>query len=425
MNTLYFMKKITLFFIALFTFGIAFSQDQKQSEIPQIPNLNADNQIERNDFTQINSQRVESNLGVLESGCNIGNETGPNWASTSFSPNYLLGVSFTLLEPGVLNSINLVGNGTGANVQMAVYNDNAGVPNSLIISSGVTTVAGGIVTLPVTATPLVPGDYWIMAVYETMGSHSNYDPDANNDKDVYYDSLPFGDTIPANASGFTTYVGGDLLYFLDITCETSAPENDLCVDAIAIACGDVVVGDTINATDSGSNEAPDVWYSFTGTGDTETVTLSLCDGGTDFDSTLRVFDACDGSQLFENDDSCGLQSELSFDSNGTSTYYIMIEGYGINSGNFSLDVSCVLLDVSDSTIEGFSYYPNPTSNVVHLSSLNNIERVSIYTILGQKVIDQSVNATTSEINIANLVTGSYLMQVSANGKTATYKIFKN
>ena len=103
----------------------------------------------------------------------------------------------------------------------------------------------------------------------------------------------------------------------------------------------------------------------------------------------------------------------------------MIEGYGINSGNFSLDVSCVLLDVSDSTIEGFSYYPNPTSNVVHLSSLNNIERVSIYTILGQKVIDQSVNATTSEINIANLVTGSYLMQVSANGKTATYKIFKN
>ena len=419
------MKKITLFFIALFTFGIAFSQDQKQSEIPQIPNLNADNQTERNDFTQINSQRVESNLRVIESGCNIGNETGPNWATTSFSPNYLLGVSFTLSEPGVLNSINLVGNGTGANVQMAVYNDNAGVPNDLIVSSGVTTVGGGIVSLPVTATPLVPGNYWIMAIYETMGDHSNYDPDANNNKDIYYDFLIFGDPIPANASGFTTYFGGDLLYFLDITCETSVPDNDLCVDAIALACGDVVVGETITATDSGYNEAPDVWYSYTGTGDTEIVTISLCDGGTDFDSVLRVFDACGGTEIATNDDFCGVQSELSFDSDGTSTYYIMVEGSDANSGNFSLEVSCLLLGTSDNTIEGFSFYPNPSSDVVNLSSQDNIERVAIYNILGQKVIDQNINATSSRLNVANLNTGTYLMQVRVDGKTATYKIIKN
>jgi hypothetical protein len=60
-----------------------------------------------------------------------------------------------------------------------------------------------------------------------------------------------------------------------------------------------------------------------------------------------------------------------------------------------------------------------------LSSIENIERVTIYNILGQKVIDQDINGTSSQLNITNLVTGTYLMQVSVDGKTATYKVLKN
>ncbi|RZW41019.1 MAG: T9SS type A sorting domain-containing protein, partial [Flavobacteriaceae bacterium] len=130
-------------------------------------------------------------------------------------------------------------------------------------------------------------------------------------------------------------------------CRPDPPNNDECVDAFTVACGDVVVGETVTFTDSGGNPAPDVWYSFTGSGSPQVVTVSLCDGGTDYDSLLRVFDACGGTEIATNDDACGLQSELSFLSDGTSTYYIMVEGFGSNSGNYSMAITCVDPPVND------------------------------------------------------------------------------
>ena len=117
------------------------------------------------------------------------------------------------------------------------------------------------------------------------------------------------------------------------------PVNDDCAGAIAVACDETVTGSTANATDSGSNAAPDVWYSYSG--GAGTITASLCDGGTDYDSLLRVFDACGGTEVATNDDFCGLQSQVSFEADGTSTYYIMVEAFGTGSGNFSMAITCV------------------------------------------------------------------------------------
>jgi len=122
---------------------------------------------------------------------------------------------------------------------------------------------------------------------------------------------------------------------------TLCPTNDTCENATPVACGDVVTGNTDLNSNTGGNAAPDQWFSFQGTGDPEIVTLSLCDGGTNYDSFLRVFDACGGTEIAANDDSCGLQSELTFLSDGTSEYYIMVEGFGSSSGDFSLAVTCV------------------------------------------------------------------------------------
>ncbi|MEL6811917.1 MAG: T9SS type A sorting domain-containing protein [Bacteroidota bacterium] len=128
---------------------------------------------------------------------------------------------------------------------------------------------------------------------------------------------------------------------------TPVVTNDECAGATPVACGDTVVGTTADNTDTGGNAAPDEWYSFTGAGGPQIVTVSLCDGGTDYDSLLRIFDACGGTEIATNDDSCGLQSEITFLSDGTSTYYIMVEGFGSNSGNFSLAITCVDPPVND------------------------------------------------------------------------------
>jgi hypothetical protein len=158
--------------------------------------------------------------------CNIGNEDTLNFNMTSgaFTKNVLLGVQFTLNTQGVLNSINLIGKNTGAQVRMAVYDDNNGVPNNLIASTGTTIVGNGIISLPVISTQLFPGDYWVMAIYDSTAVHTYEDSTAVGNV-LYYNPLNFGSSIPSNASNFLSYSGDDFTYFLDITCGTVGVDN--------------------------------------------------------------------------------------------------------------------------------------------------------------------------------------------------------
>ena len=117
------------------------------------------------------------------------------------------------------------------------------------------------------------------------------------------------------------------------------PANDDCDNAIAVSCGDTVSGSTASATDSGGNVAGDVFYTFTGNGTPQMVTASLC--GSSYDTYIRVYSDCSlTNQIAFNDDSCGVQSSVTFDSDGTSTYVIMVEGYSSNTGAFEMNVTC-------------------------------------------------------------------------------------
>ena len=59
----------------------------------------------------------------------------------------------------------------------------------------------------------------------------------------------------------------------------SPPVNNNCSAAIALNCDDTITGTTTNATDSGGQPAPDVYYSYTGSGSAEEITISLCNSG--------------------------------------------------------------------------------------------------------------------------------------------------
>ncbi|MBA3986769.1 MAG: hypothetical protein H0X63_09425, partial [Flavobacteriales bacterium] len=147
-----------------------------------------------------------------------------------------------------------------------------------------------------------------------------------------------------------TLAGGQEVTESGLVCPGGGSGNNWeCADAFELACGDVVAGTTTGATNSGGNASPDVFYSYTGSGEVELVTISLCDGGTNYDSFLRVFESCGnlsvGSEIASNDDFCGLQSQLTFESDGTSTYIIMVEGFSTSSGNFSLAITCELAPV--------------------------------------------------------------------------------
>lgn len=108
-------------------------------------------------------------------------------------------------------------------------------------------------------------------------------------------------------------------------------------------------------------------------------------------------------------------SEYAIDSCTPGSNFGQTEDYTIEVG---------LLGVNENSLVGFSFYPNPTLDKLSLNSVNNIESVTIYNMLGQKVLSTNIDATTSEISLAGLNTGTYIMEVLVEGQIGTYRIMK-
>ena len=83
-----------------------------------------------------------------------------------------------------------------------------------------------------------------------------------------------------------------------------------------------------------------------------------------------------------------------------------------------------VLSIDENSFSDFKFYPNPTQDVLNLSANNTIESVSIFSILGEEVIDINVNQNSSIINIESLNPGIYILKVMMDGKSSSYKIIK-
>jgi hypothetical protein len=150
--------------------------------------------------------------------------------------------------------------------------------------------------------------------------------------------------------GFDTETGN---FNLELACE-SMPANDDCIDAAPLTCGNTELGSTQGAVIDNTplcnglaQSAPGVWYSFTGDGNV--ATLSTCSILTTFDTRLSVFTgSCTGlTCVLENDDAACLFgsrfSEASFLTTNGEQYYVLVHGFGGQTGDFALSLNCAPL----------------------------------------------------------------------------------
>jgi hypothetical protein len=132
-------------------------------------------------------------------------------------------------------------------------------------------------------------------------------------------------------------------FLLSHTVHASNPilgTNDTCQTALDIVCNDSIDGTTLDKTDTNGVGGPDAFYKYTETGaDPRDVTFSLCTAF-DYDPYMRIYTNCNLNNPIENDDSCGLGSEITLTAMPGVTYYIAIEGYNGDSGNFTLTLAC-------------------------------------------------------------------------------------
>ena len=76
----------------------------------------------------------------------------------------------------------------------------------------------------------------------------------------------------------------------------------------------------------------------------------------------------------------------------------------------------------ETSIEGLNFYPNPVSNgKIFITSKSSLDKeITIFDVLGKKVLQKTLN--TSELNIANLSPGVYIIKIKENDATATRKL---
>ena len=142
-------------------------------------------------------------------------------------------------------------------------------------------------------------------------------------------------------------------------CDNEARSQGVCgigeTCAIApqiIACGDTVRGDTRRYTNSGGSQSPEVFFNFRVEYFGEQHSFDACRSG--FDTILRVYPA-DGfgarnmtSEIFTCDDcgDCGSRTRIvsgetqGFDHLPVGDYVIMLEGFRVASGLFTLSMDC-------------------------------------------------------------------------------------
>jgi hypothetical protein len=100
-----------------------------------------------------------------------------------------------------------------------------------------------------------------------------------------------------------------------------------------------------------------------------------------------------------------------------------------DSGNFEtqgipFDVTGTVLSLIDNSFEGFSYYPNPTTNILNVYAKSNIENITIFNVLGQQLVNVSPDNLTSKVDLSNLSAGMYIMKATVNGNVGSFNIIK-
>jgi hypothetical protein len=144
---------------------------------------------------------------------------------------------------------------------------------------------------------------------------------------------------------------------------------------------------------------------------------SLTFNGTDFDTFEPVADG--PTDVFDGFPSATAETSdtepcLAFaGTNGT-------RGFGLY-----FDTRAEILNVQDNQIDGLVYYPNPTSESMTVSATNEISNITVYSILGQPVIQLAPNTNNVVLQTGTLASGVFVMKVTSGTQTASFKIMKN
>ncbi len=121
------------------------------------------------------------------------------------------------------------------------------------------------------------------------------------------------------------------------------------------------------------------------------------------------------------------QNTVNFIPATSGDYYFGFNAYSIANQFFLFvdDISITLgLGNTSFNSSKFSVSPNPVKDIISISYDKTISNVAVYNLLGQQVTFKAVNADQKQIDLSNLVKGTYILKVSADDIIQCIKVIK-
>lgn len=88
-------------------------------------------------------------------------------------------------------------------------------------------------------------------------------------------------------------------------------------------------------------------------------------------------------------------------------------------------ITNTILSSDEVNKEKYFIYPNPVTEKINISSIELIDEVAVYTLDGKKVFFKKCNELNPTIDLSNLISGLYLIDVNSNsGNASRFKIIK-
>lgn len=105
------------------------------------------------------------------------------------------------------------------------------------------------------------------------------------------------------------------------------------------------------------------------------------------------------------------------------TYYVTQTVGDCTSEPLAITVD-VVLGKEDFDIASFSYYPNPVNDVLNISYSSDITSVTVYNMVGQKVITLQPNSSEVKVDMTTLSDGIYTVNVASGNAVKTIRVIR-
>jgi len=121
----------------------------------------------------------------------------------------------------------------------------------------------------------------------------------------------------------------------------------------------------------------------------------------------------------------GTPSSYTSTANSGALTFKFVSDEGVVAQGWNANITCTgTLGNEDVDILDFSYYPNPTTGKVNITSKDAISEVAVFNVQGQLLYNQKLNELATSVDISQFATGTYFFKLKINEKEANFKIVK-